>query len=109
MRIKYDSKTYSFFFLSILLSIGLLFSSNSGNITFFNSVYSQKTDNASSLNNSVNNISNQQGDTNSSKIKQPISPQPLPPLPQQQQQQQVNNKSQFNHYENSQIGVSLKY
>ncbi len=96
MRIKYESKTYSFFFLAILLSMGLLFSSNCVSITFFGNVYSQKTDNESSLNSSINSINNLQGGSSSSQIKQ-------------QQQQQISKKIPLNHYENRQLGVSLKY
>ena len=96
MRIKYESKTYSFFFLAILLSMGLLFSSNCVSITFFGNVYSQKTDNESSLNSSINSISNLQDGSSSSQIKQ-------------QHQQQISKKIPLNHYENRQLGVSLKY
>ena len=92
MRIKYESKTYSFFYLTILLSMGLLFSGNNSIVTYFDNAYSQKTNGASSLNNSINNINNL--DNSSSQVKQ---------------QQPINKKVQFNHYENSQIGVSLKY
>src|SRR3954470_23223958 len=98
MRIKYESKTYSFFFLAILLYIGLLFSSNCVSITFFDNVYSQKTDNKFSLNSSINSINNLQGGS-SSQIKQQ----------QQQHQQQISKKIPLNHYENRQLGVSLKY
>ena len=97
MRIKYESKTYSFFFFTILLSIGLLFSSNCVSITFFDNVYSQKTDNESILNSSINSINNLQGGSSSSQIKQ------------QQQQQQISKKIPLNHYENRQLGLSLKY
>ena len=96
MRIKYESKTYSFFFLAILLSVGLLFSSNCVNITLFDNVFSQKIDNASSLNSSLNSINNLQDGSSSSQIKQ-------------QQQQQISKKIPLNHYENRQLGVSLKY
>ena len=96
MRIKYESKTYSFFFLTILLYIGLLFSSNCIIITFFDNVYSQKTDNESILNSSINSINNLQGGSSSSQIKQ-------------QQQQQISKKIPLNHYENRQLGLSLKY
>ena len=95
MRIKYESKTYSFFFLAILLYIGLLFSSNCISITFFDNVYSQKTDNESILNSSINSINNLQGGSSSSQIKQ--------------QQQQISKKIPLNHYENRQLGLSLKY
>jgi len=95
MRIKYESKTYSYFFLAILLSVGLLFSSNCVNITLFDNVYSQKIDNASSLNSSLNSINNLQDGSSSSQIKQ--------------QQQQISKKIPLNHYENRQLGVSLKY
>src|SRR6476620_9038145 len=98
MRIKYESKTYSYFFLAILLSVGLLFSSNCVNITLFDNVFSQKIDNASSLNSSLNSINNLQDGSSSSQIKQ-----------QQQQQQQISKKIPLNHYENRQLGVSLKY
>src|SRR3954447_6959497 len=94
MRIKYGSKTYSYFFLAILLSMGLLFSSNCINITFFDNIYSQKTDNAFSLNSSLNSINNLQDGSSSSHIKQ---------------QQQINKKIPLNHYENRQLGLSLKY
>src|SRR3954454_947779 len=99
MRIKYGSKTYSYFFLAILLSMGLLFSSNCINITFFDNIYSQKTDNAFSLNSSLNSINNLQDGSSSSHIKQQ----------QQQQQQQINKKIPLSHYENRQLGLSLKY
>src|SRR6476659_5610610 len=102
MRIKYESKTYSYFFLAILLSVGLLFSSNCVNITLFDNVYSQKIDNASSLNSSLNSINNLQdgsSSSSSSQIKQQ----------QQQQKQQISKKIPLNHYENRQLGVSLKY
>jgi len=95
MRIKYESKTYSYFFLAILLSVGLLFSSNCVNITLFDNVYSQKIDNASSLNSSLNSINNLQDGSSSSQIKQ--------------QQQQISKNIPLNHYENRQLGVSLKY
>ena len=95
MRIKYESKTYSYFFLAILLSVGLLFSSNCVNITLFDNVYSQKIDNASSLNSSLKGINNLQDGSSSSQIKQ--------------QQQQISKKIPLNHYENRQLGVSLKY
>ena len=95
MRIKYESKTYSYFFLAILLSVGLLFSSNCVNITLFHNVYSQKIDNASSLNSSLNSINNLQDGSSSSQIKQ--------------QQQQISKNIPLNHYENRQLGVSLKY
>ena len=94
MRIKYESKTYSYFFLAILLSVGLLFSSNCVNITLFDNVYSQKIDNASSLNSSLNSINNLQDGSSSSQIKQ---------------QQQISKNIPLNHYENRQLGVSLKY
>jgi len=97
MRIKYESKTYSYFFLAILLSVGLLFSSNCVNITLFDNVFPQKIDNASSLNSSLNSINNLQDGSSSSQIKQ------------QQQQQQISKKIPLNHYENRQLGVSLKY
>src|SRR6476620_10368423 len=97
MRIKYESKTYSYFFLAILLSVGLLFSSNCVNITLFDNVFSQKIDNESSLNSSLNSINNLQDGSSSSQIKQ------------QQQQQQISKKIPLNHYENRQLGVSLKY
>src|SRR6476619_6113848 len=97
MRIKYESKTYSYFFLAILLSVGLLFSSNCVNITLFDNVFSQKIDNASSLNSSLKGINNLQDGSSSSQIKQ------------QQQQQQISKKIPLNHYENRQLGVSLKY
>jgi hypothetical protein len=93
MRIKYESKTYSYFFLAILLSVGLLFSSNCVNITLFDNVFSQKIDNASSLNSSLNSINNLQDGSSSSQIKQ----------------QQISKKIPLNHYENRQLGVSLKY
>src|SRR6478735_1416943 len=96
MRIKYESKTYSFFFLAILLSMGLLFSSNCVSITFFGNVNSQKTDKESGLNSSINSISNLQDGSSSSQIKQ-------------QHQQQISKKIPLNHYENRQLGVSLKY
>src|SRR4029079_11309800 len=95
MRIKYESKTYSYFFLAILLSVGLLFSSNCVNITLFDNVFPQKIDNASSLNSSLNSINNLQDGSSSSQIKQ--------------QQQQISKKIPLNHYENRQLGVSLKY
>jgi len=94
MRIKYESKTYSYFFLAILLSVGLLFSSNCVNITLFDNVFSQKIDNASSLNSSLNSINNLQDGSSSSQIKQ---------------QQQISKNIPLNHYENRQLGVSLKY
>jgi len=93
MRIKYESKTYSYFFLAILLSVGLLFSSNCVNITLFDNVFPQKIDNASSLNSSLNSINNLQDGSSSSQIKQ----------------QQISKKIPLNHYENRQLGVSLKY
>src|SRR6185437_12473215 len=103
MRIKYESKTYSYFFLAILLSVGLLFSSNCVNITLFDNIYSQKIDNASSLNSSLNSINNLQDGSSSSSSSSQIKQQ------QQQQQQQISKKIPLNHYENRQLGVSLKY
>src|SRR5215212_4252389 len=95
MRIKYESKTYSYFFLDILLSVGLLFSSsNCVNITSFDNAYSQKIDNASSLNSSLNSINNLQDGSSSSQVKQ---------------LQQIIKKIPLNHYENRQLGISLKY